>query len=192
MNDGGGDRSETVAALPQIIADLRAKGYTFVTISGSAGTEGPASSAVYGFAQAPTELSPVVSKLPLVGMTIAPLGSGYSLVAQVGGIFSFGDAAFFGSRGGQGGTDRFFVSGVAHSGLGYLLAGQHPDSELTSSGPLHHQRHGPHTRPPGCTSQRATAADAVLNVVEAAGSAVPSCGGLDPLLRGRRNFQPGE
>lgn len=32
LHDGGGDRSQTVAALPQIIAKLRAKGYSFVTL----------------------------------------------------------------------------------------------------------------------------------------------------------------
>jgi peptidoglycan/xylan/chitin deacetylase (PgdA/CDA1 family) len=32
MHDGGGDRSETVAALPIIIESLRARGYSFVTI----------------------------------------------------------------------------------------------------------------------------------------------------------------
>lgn len=33
MHDGGGDRSETLAALPDIIATLRARGYTFVTVT---------------------------------------------------------------------------------------------------------------------------------------------------------------
>ena len=33
MHDGGGDRSHTVAALPQIIDQLEAKGYHFVTVS---------------------------------------------------------------------------------------------------------------------------------------------------------------
>ena len=33
MHDGGGDRSQTVAALPQIIDGLRAKGYEFVSVS---------------------------------------------------------------------------------------------------------------------------------------------------------------
>lgn len=37
LHDGGGDRSETVAALPTIIDQLRAKGYTFVPISTMAG-----------------------------------------------------------------------------------------------------------------------------------------------------------
>jgi peptidoglycan/xylan/chitin deacetylase (PgdA/CDA1 family) len=32
MHDGGGDRSETVAALPSVIKDLRARGYTLVTV----------------------------------------------------------------------------------------------------------------------------------------------------------------
>ena len=33
LHDGGGDRSHTVAALPQIIDGLRAKGYEFVSVS---------------------------------------------------------------------------------------------------------------------------------------------------------------
>jgi peptidoglycan-N-acetylglucosamine deacetylase len=33
MHDGGGDRSETLAALPAIIDRLRARGYTFVTVT---------------------------------------------------------------------------------------------------------------------------------------------------------------
>ncbi len=32
MHDGGGDRSQTVAALPKIITTLRAQGYSFVTV----------------------------------------------------------------------------------------------------------------------------------------------------------------
>jgi cellulose synthase/poly-beta-1,6-N-acetylglucosamine synthase-like glycosyltransferase/peptidoglycan/xylan/chitin deacetylase (PgdA/CDA1 family) len=38
LHDGGGDRSQTVAALPAIIDGLRAKGYTLVPISELAGT----------------------------------------------------------------------------------------------------------------------------------------------------------
>jgi len=37
LHDGGGDRSQTVAALPRIIATLRARGYRFVTVSALAG-----------------------------------------------------------------------------------------------------------------------------------------------------------
>ena len=32
MHDGGVDRAQTVAALPQIIDKLKAQGYTFVTL----------------------------------------------------------------------------------------------------------------------------------------------------------------
>jgi peptidoglycan-N-acetylglucosamine deacetylase len=32
MHDGGGDRSQTIAALPQVIAALKAQGYSFVTV----------------------------------------------------------------------------------------------------------------------------------------------------------------
>jgi peptidoglycan/xylan/chitin deacetylase (PgdA/CDA1 family) len=37
MHDGGGDRSGTLAALPQIIDTLRARGYRFATVSGLLG-----------------------------------------------------------------------------------------------------------------------------------------------------------
>jgi peptidoglycan/xylan/chitin deacetylase (PgdA/CDA1 family) len=33
MHDGGGNRSQTVAALPNIIHTLRGRGYRFVTVS---------------------------------------------------------------------------------------------------------------------------------------------------------------
>jgi len=39
MHDGGGDRSRTVAALPQIIEGLRAKGYEFVLVSNLLGQD---------------------------------------------------------------------------------------------------------------------------------------------------------
>ncbi len=37
LHDAGGDRSQTIAALPQIITQLQAKGYTFTTVSGLLG-----------------------------------------------------------------------------------------------------------------------------------------------------------
>ena len=37
LHDSGGDRSQTVAALPKLIDSLRAKGYDFVTVSELAG-----------------------------------------------------------------------------------------------------------------------------------------------------------
>ena len=100
MHDGGGDRSETVAALPQIITQLRAMGYTFVSICGAGPTYGPQVSATYAFGNAPVPGPPVTSNLPLVGAAATPDGGGYWEVAADGGIFSFGDAAFHGSMGG--------------------------------------------------------------------------------------------
>ena len=100
MHDGGGDRSETVAALPQIIAELRAMGYTFVSICGARPTHVPQVSATYAFGNAPVPGPPVTSNLPLVGAAATSDGGGYWEVAADGGIFSFGDAAFHGSMGG--------------------------------------------------------------------------------------------
>lgn len=37
FHDGGGDRSQTVAALPQVISRLRARGYRFMTVTGGLG-----------------------------------------------------------------------------------------------------------------------------------------------------------
>ena len=39
LHDAGGDRSQTVAALPQIIQELRARGYRFTTLSGGLGLD---------------------------------------------------------------------------------------------------------------------------------------------------------
>ena len=100
MHDGGGSRSETVAALPQIVVELRAKGYTFVSICGTGPIYGPQISATYAFGNAPIPGPPLTSNLPLVGAVAASDGGGYWEVASDGGIFSFGDAAFHGSMGG--------------------------------------------------------------------------------------------
>jgi hypothetical protein len=58
---------------------------------------------------------------PIVGMAATPSGDGYWLVAADGGVFTFGDAEFFGSAGATGVRD---VVGMARtpSGNGYWLA----------------------------------------------------------------------
>jgi peptidoglycan/xylan/chitin deacetylase (PgdA/CDA1 family) len=99
MHDAGGDRSQTVAALPQIISRLRAMGYAFVSICGSGPTSRPQVSATYAFGNAPAPGPPVTSNLPFVGAAAADAG-GYWEVAADGGLFSFGDAVFHGSMGG--------------------------------------------------------------------------------------------
>jgi peptidoglycan-N-acetylglucosamine deacetylase len=100
MHDGGGDRSQTVAALPQIITRLRAMGYGFVSVCGPAPVAGPQVTATYAFGNAPVPGPAVTSNVPLVGAAV-PDGGGYWEVASDGGIFSFGDAAFHGSMGGS-------------------------------------------------------------------------------------------
>ncbi len=98
MHDGGGNRSETVAALPQIITELRAQGYSFVSICGGTAF-GPQVTATYGFGDAPAPGPPVTSNVPLVAAA-GDGAAGYWEVAADGGIFSFGDATFHGSMGG--------------------------------------------------------------------------------------------
>ena len=48
---------------------------------------------------------------PIVGMATTPGGNGYWLVASDGGIFSFGDAVFYGSTGGH--TSQWPIVGMA-------------------------------------------------------------------------------
>jgi peptidoglycan/xylan/chitin deacetylase (PgdA/CDA1 family) len=122
MHDGGGDRSETVAALPQIITQLRAEGYGFVSVCGGGGLFGPQVTATYGFGDAPTPGSPVTSNLPLVGAALdgtASPASGYWEVASDGGIFSFGTAAFHGSMGGQPLNEPIVGMAATPDGNGY-------------------------------------------------------------------------
>ncbi|WP_157219060.1 glycosyltransferase [Flavisphingomonas formosensis] len=72
LHDGGGDRSQTVAALPRIIDALRAKGYRFVPVSELAGL-------------APGQVMPPVSGVDLlsvradIGMFLVLAALGYAL-----------------------------------------------------------------------------------------------------------------
>ena len=121
MHDGGGDRSETVAALPTIITDLEAEGYTFVSICGA--MTPPQASAVYAFGTAPSPAQSVISHKPLAATAIDPRASGYWLAAQDGGVFSFDSAAYHGSLPGLGVTPLKPVVGMAATpdGLGYWM-----------------------------------------------------------------------
>ncbi len=101
MHDGGGDRSETVAALPQIITELSGEGYAFVSICGDTTPVVPQTSAVYGFGSAPSAGAAITSDTQLVGAAVDPPGAGYWLTARDGGVFSLDDAGFHGSMGGK-------------------------------------------------------------------------------------------
>ncbi len=58
---------------------------------------------------------------PIVGMAATPDGGGYWLVASDGGIFSYGDAGFFGSRGGQPLNSPIVGMAATADGKGYWL-----------------------------------------------------------------------
>ncbi len=58
----------------------------------------------------------------VVGMAMTPDGNGYWLVAADGGVFTFGDAGFFGSMAGQHLAGPV-VGMAATDGKGYFLAG---------------------------------------------------------------------
>src|SRR6202012_2406354 len=58
---------------------------------------------------------------PIVGMAPTPSGKGYWLVASDGGIFSYGDASFFGSTGGTTLNQPIVGMGSTPDGRGYWL-----------------------------------------------------------------------
>jgi hypothetical protein len=60
---------------------------------------------------------------PVVGLTSAPAGLGYWLVAQDGGVFAFGQARFVGSLGGNGGSPVRDIIGLfsRNGGQDYTL-----------------------------------------------------------------------
>jgi peptidoglycan/xylan/chitin deacetylase (PgdA/CDA1 family) len=120
LHDGGGDRSETVAALPTIITELEARGYTFVSVCGTS-TPRPQTSAVYGFGTATASAQAVTSAVPFAGMAVDPVTGGYQMTAADGGVFAFDGAGFYGSLPGIGVTPDGPVVGIAPtlSGQGY-------------------------------------------------------------------------
>jgi peptidoglycan/xylan/chitin deacetylase (PgdA/CDA1 family) len=102
MHDGGGNRSETVAALPQIISDLEARGYSFTTICSPLRAPPPPppppqTSDVYAFGNAPPPGTSITSKVAFRGIAADPASGGYWLTAEDGGVFAFAGAAFHGS-----------------------------------------------------------------------------------------------
>jgi peptidoglycan/xylan/chitin deacetylase (PgdA/CDA1 family) len=116
LHDSGGPRDQTVAALPQIIQQLKGRGYTFVPICRAGHT-----ARAYSFGSAPAAGPPVTSQAPFVGAATSASSSGYWLVGSDGGVFSFDGAGFFGSTGGV--PLRRPVVGMASTadGRGYWL-----------------------------------------------------------------------
>ena len=74
LHDAGGDRSQTVAALPKLIAALRAKGYSFVTVSQLAGmTRDQAMPPVQGGSKARLVTQPMFTTLNIAGVALQTL-----------------------------------------------------------------------------------------------------------------------
>jgi peptidoglycan/xylan/chitin deacetylase (PgdA/CDA1 family) len=122
MHDGGGDRSETVEALPQIITGLEADGYKFVSICGAmAPSTSPQVSEVFSFGSAASPGRSVISDKPLAAMTVTSDGLGYWLTAQDGGVFSFDASTFHGSMAGRHLNEPIVGMAATSDGLGYWL-----------------------------------------------------------------------
>ena len=122
MHDGGGDRSQTVAALPTVIETVQARGYRLVPICGTAGpTHGPFTQRVINFGTAPAVGQPVTSALSIVGGAATPDHGGVWTVASDGGVFTFGDAGFHGSTGAVRLNRPIVGMAATPSGQGYWL-----------------------------------------------------------------------
>jgi peptidoglycan/xylan/chitin deacetylase (PgdA/CDA1 family) len=131
LHDGGGDRSQTVAALPQIISQLSAQGYGFVSLCQAPAPPPPPpppppqTSAVYAFGTAPVPGAPATTQLRFTGLAADPVPGGYWLSAAEGGVFSYAGAPFLGSLPGLGITPALPVAAMAASptGQGYWMTG---------------------------------------------------------------------
>jgi hypothetical protein len=60
---------------------------------------------------------------PVVDMDVTPTGRGYTLVAEDGGVFTFGDAAYFGSLAGRALWGHITSVITTPDGGGYYLLG---------------------------------------------------------------------
>lgn len=93
LHDAGGDRSQTAAALPKLISDLRAKGYTFVTVSQLAGlTRDQAMPLAPATSKAKLVTAPVFLSLNLAGETLEVLFSGAIILGLARAVFLCGFA----------------------------------------------------------------------------------------------------
>jgi hypothetical protein len=61
---------------------------------------------------------------PIVGIASTPTGKGYWLVASDGGIFTFGDAGFYGSLGGTAQSPPIIGLIANPQGTGYKLVNE--------------------------------------------------------------------
>src|SRR6185437_2124833 len=112
-------------------------GWPVVHLTGTAGQgyyQTTANGVVTGFGATATfgDLSGQQLNAPIVAMAIAPFGTGYWLLGGDGGIFSFGDAPFYGSTGGMA-----WPPPPTARGTGWLppTAASSPSATPSSTGP---------------------------------------------------------
>jgi uncharacterized protein YkwD len=102
-------RTATVGALIAVLLGV------FAVMSGPAAPSSASGANYLGS----VALSPI--RRPITGMTSTPTGRGYWLVADDGGVFSFGDAHFYGSTGGIHLNRPIVDIASTHDGRGYWL-----------------------------------------------------------------------
>lgn len=136
MHDGGGDRSQTVAALPAVIEGLLARGLRFTTLCHQ---QPPvtralvAASSGYWLVRNDGKVSPFGGApelggasrpaSPMAGGVGTSSGQGYWLVGADGGVFTRGDASFAGSLGGRPLGAAIVGMAASPTGNGYWLVG---------------------------------------------------------------------
>jgi Protein of unknown function (DUF4232) len=87
------------ARFPKLASAVAAIGLCGALLAYGAGTASAATPGVSAFGNATAFGAPAQVNQPIVGMASTPDGHGYWLVAADGGVFTFGDAGFFGSTG---------------------------------------------------------------------------------------------
>ena len=120
MHDGGGNRSQTVAALPIIIQTLRARGYTIVPLCGGT-TFVPHVPQLFNFGTAQPLAQTVTSTAPVVASAPTADGGGAWSVGSDGSVYTFGDAVNYGSMAGQALADPVVGMAATPDGRGYWM-----------------------------------------------------------------------
>ena len=112
----------SATALPAALATALVTTLVVGLAGPAAAADAPPPNSVSAFGSAP-DYGPQGMTLnsPLVGMAARPTGAGYWLVAADGGIFSFGDASFFGSTGSLRLNKPIVGMASTPSGNGYWL-----------------------------------------------------------------------
>ena len=113
-------RAAAVAAATVLAASL----LSAAAVTLGAGTSGatPPPNSVVPFGSTPVGANAVDNpNAPIVGMAATPRGGGYWLVASDGGVFTYGDAVFWGSAGGLHLNAPVVALAATRDGAGYWL-----------------------------------------------------------------------